>query len=434
MNFRLLYCLVALASTNLLASTRTCDPSGSVQTAKIDICYINPIVQTNTSDDLPKCHDNPTPLKQKSNLAAPEKKPFLFYYVLDSKEPFMQASVDYELKKLRQNCIPGVNWVAVINGHYMDDAIKGQPFQLTFCKEGIVERRPLPLELFYSLETKRKSIARGLPDEERHLFRFLLRIPPQAAGAFSHFPLAHPEFFVLLFEHVRGEIFPPGEFTPFIHTKSHGSVEMTLTGLTETSTEEKRACQLRTLDEHRPALRVEDILASAGSIVGLGTIQDDLDEIFRGSSLGAKNQNPSSGLGENQLGENQLGVQEGVGGPNGLGTTTGLQAENKFGLFHTSLGQMMGYLTRISPYKSEIAFWMLESCESGINEKQSVAHAQIGIQGLKAIYSASGSLWYRNLDWHEMLKSSGKSSGQLQERVLEETSLIPNYIFSEDKK
>src|SRR4051812_4149082 len=36
-----------------------------------------------------------------SNLS---KKPFLFYYVIDSEEPFMQIAVKYEIEKLKEEC------------------------------------------------------------------------------------------------------------------------------------------------------------------------------------------------------------------------------------------------------------------------------------------------------------------------------------------
>ena len=80
---------------------------------------------------------------------------------------------------------------------------------------------------------------------------------------------------------------------------------------------------------------------------------------------------------------------------------------------------------------------MFESCETNIQKKVLLNDYTKTLANLRSYYTAQGSLWYRNLNWHELLLGAAKAklnnqsisqSGLLQELVLKQTLSIPNYI------
>jgi len=417
------------------------------QTTHLEVTCASPFVYGTDQSKIP-CSADPTLPSQyqfKNNLSNPDKIPFLVYYAVDTLEPFMQASVDFEVKKLREGCTKNelINWVVFLNSHYVN-AENGIP-KFIFCKEGKVESREYPSELVESLNNKNYTIENAATIsiyDQLAVMMHLIRYPQYTEledGTYVDIgyqfakknPFAHPDYLYDLITYVRHDIFPYSNYIPFLHLKSHGSKEFLLTGLTTYQEEDKKNCQNEIISRVDELKKYQPIIPGQA---GLGDISQ-FDFNSYGQSLGnrARLSMENGGLGN----RGRLGASTGLGGIAGLGGNAGLSSLNHFGMNHLKAPQLITNLTLNAEVENEIAFIMFESCETNIQKKALLNDYTKTLANLRSYYTAQGSLWYRNLNWHELLFEAAKAklsnqtisqSGLLQELVLKQTLSIPNYI------
>jgi hypothetical protein len=151
------------------------------------------------------------------------------------------------------------------------------------------------------------------------------------------------------------------------------------------------------------------------------------------------------GLGQIGLGQVGLG-QVGLGATAGLGLgTSGLSAQNHFGLRHLSLLAAVNRFTAKVGGDAALGFLLIESCESRATRfavsPAGLADPALGpdpmtkgfrnLPRLYGFYSAEHSLWYRNVDW-DVIWGAWQGQGgaaTFQRRVIDWAKTIPNYDF-----
>lgn len=447
-----------------------------------------------TSESAPKFSQTSTPPVVISDLppSSKSKRAALIYYAVDSPEPFMTISVDHEIKSLRQACkAAAVDWVAVTNSFFMKRAVPS----VAVCRQGKYSLDPVDPKFVTLFNLKRQilldrakakpefmkwkfpgGVPEGNTDEEslalfnaEKEFASLPNFKPpfdaKRTKDFMDYPLSHPEFVHDVLSYVRDRIFEPTKYTYFVHLKSHGSHSLFLTGLTEEQAKGKADCQSGIIAKVK-AEKISETLSKAAGLgeIGLGEAPGLLGEApgglgeapgGLGEAPGGLGEAPGGlgeapgGLGEAPGGLGEIGLGEvGLGAPGGLGAAglgvNGLGALNHFGLGNTQMIQVLktflGNQSRledgipITSKDTEIAFLMFESCDSNNRKKQDVWREAFDkhTPGLRAYYSAAGSLWYRNLDWDKILKqwktdTAGRPD-ELRTLLIDWTTKIPNYV------
>ena len=449
--------------------------------------------------------------------------PFLFYYAIDTKEPFMRTTVDFEIKKLRQACAyqtNNVHWVAFVNSLYTGE-VTGKKYQFLYCGDrndhGYEIDSEQSLDRFQVLTLKKSQIdtlkikeflvSNGIlmTEDGEVEIDFHTRYGSEVNSAFSRVPLAHPDFFHDLFEISKNDLFvqEDKEFTPFVHIKSHGSKYAMMTGLTDNQEEKKNKCQdsvMNNEDESKNLIMGQWWNDVEKTGVGLGPIKFDkflvspftkvateleIDQDFyldceKSANAGKCVDVDSFGLPSKvldaegahldpdgghldadgghldpdgghldpdggHLGDegNGLGYESnGLGASDGLGiddTTLGIENEaglgvrNSFGTPYLKMIQLITKLTLVDENSSDIGFMMFESCESTVESKNTLFEfTKFNLPKLKAFYSAKGSLWYRNLNWHYSLVKANGNAGKLQEILLKSAAGIPNSCIANE--
>ena len=416
-NSCLFRCVLWSALVSILPYCKTRPEADSAETRSIsDTCDGEEFTQSVT----PAVKVDNGGVKLKSKAA-------LIYYAVDTSEPFMQASVDEEIRALRRSCnpsLPNVNWIVFTNSYYFGDGTSAGSKKFLMCKNGHGGDQVMhfPPSLVSRIEEKRQWIAQPLNNQKNPL-KIQVPYPSEVASTFGQYPLAHPDILHDLMDYA-GEQFSANTYTPFLHLKSHGSRTIILTGLTAEQTEKKALCQKKTI-------------ASKGITLGqIGLGQVGLGQVGLGQvGLG------QVGLGQVGLGQVGLGqVGLGVGNPGGLGASGlgehGLSTANHFGSpSNFVLASIFDVgSTASSPESMYFGFVMLESCDSNV-PAQSFTGRLLGLTNkIDAYYSAAGSLWYRNLNWDELFATwSGghdPTPASLQALLIQKTSQIPNYFMS----
>lgn len=299
------------------------------------------------------------------------------------------------------------------------------------------------------------------------LFDFSLR------DAFVDYYFSHPDLFFIVTELLKKTIFPKDKYLPFYHIKSHGSMNSLMTGLTNNQLTSKVQCQEKLMAANG-LIMTERYAAIKDGHTGLGFLpknrflvspfttkkylQDnniELDEYGTiictancdddvygdhggtlgdfGGRLSSERRRMGGDLGD---GGGRLGTDFGnLGATDALGSFEGALGKEDNGLgvlaaFGTPFLKMNQILTDMilnSPNSSTIPFMMFESCESNVTGKKTIFDFQkMNLPQLKAFYSAKGSLWYRNLNWHYLLDRAKGHSGDLQKAVISATLGISN--------
>lgn len=353
------------------------------------------------------------------------KKPFLIYYAIDTEEKFMQYSVRFEIAKLQQSCKsdPNVQFIAFLNSMY----IKKNSFIL--CKNSNL--RSINFNEFSSLNNslakKLKYMSITKHQNRSKLIRYSLDLSKNS-NAFSNYPLSHPDFLYELINFTITEktLFPNSKYAAYINLKSHGSKDHVLAGMHPCQIKSKilnsnnlikrilSRSEINFLDRMDTPEKVEKDLNIYGKIISKLQLGD-----MRG--LGSFEQ--ESKLGGNRLGGNRLSnFGSGLGDMYiGLGIGQGLGSEFSFGTNHTHLGMILNDLFKEGSDRT-LGFLMLESCES--NRNPSIYHKDLG--NIFGYYSSKKSLWYRNLNWWEILKNSEGLTLNMYHLLEAETSKIPN--------
>ncbi len=412
--------LILLSSLIQISSLSMAGISGSCGDTDIKLSSVctNPYQYSELGEYGPSMPDCSVPFSPKNNLLFPQKRPYLFYYAIDTTEPLMLGAIDYEIKKLRQTCnSDDIYFVAFTNGLYKKGTFVYCGVQNYRYKHIKSEGRFHVAYLPRDLSEKLSSFEELLLQEDNSEFSFPIPFAAGKGSEFAKYPLSHPDFFASLFSEVKDHIFPAKRFTPFIHIKSHGSNELVMTAPTPSALNEKVSCQEKMMAQQGTTL---DITAISSEGVGLGALTSDWEDDYNGSFLGI----------EVMLGiEVYLGIEVMLGAQFGQGIEVMLGSSNHFGLSYQKIPQVITHIADYSE-QSEVGFIMYESCESNLGTKKVLMNYQSGLPLLRAHYSAVGSLWYRNLDWHTILSQSN-NAGELQEALLSATRGIPNFITGE---
>lgn len=361
------------------------------------------------------------------------KKPFLIYYAVDSSEAFMKYSVRYEVARLLKSCKanPNVNFIALINSHFV------KKNQFLICKDQ--KPRYVKLSEFAQLnrllELKKKFIITGdHTSGERGPLKYMTKYFKEANKPFGKYLLAHPDFVYDLIHLVSNNenLFPSHTYAPFINFKSHGSKFEVLAGMYECQDKAKRLSankvianiltksEIRFLNSLKTPEKVEENLESYESIIS----KIDLgNERGVGAFKPEDESESSNNLGHDRLGHDRLG-----GAVSGLGVNQGLGTETAFGTINVALTWILDDLYP-SGSKNSLGFLMLESCES--NRYPYLFHEYL--ENVFGYYSAKESLWYRNLNWWDILERANGSTEQMIKILREETPKIPNIKVVENK-
>lgn len=412
---RTLIFLVLTALSNAKASLFTCDDINSIPKPTDErLDTVTMAFKTKSADMAnnykdPKFHDG--------------KKPFLIYFAIDSAEPFMQYSVGFELAKLIAACksSSNVNFVGLVNSLYAERN------EIIVCKNKNLSHINLASypELNTSLKEKRKYISEGdHTSSETGPLNYLVRYYPHTNRAFGRFPLAHPDFMHDLIKLVITEkdLFPGNGYMPFLHLKSHGSSETLLSGLHDCQTQSKVLAQEKVISSklgNKDRKLLQNLSSPAAVAKNVETYEKILNKLYLGNSAGVGSY---SNLGERNLGERNLGNGNSLGNiVTGLGAGEGLGAEFAFGLHHVNANAVLRDLFGDDKGGS-IGFIMFEACDT--NRDPSFHHQYIG--NILGFYSASHSLWYRNLNWWALLEKANNSTLNLLELLKEKTAEIQN--------
>jgi hypothetical protein len=258
------------------------------------------------------------------------KKPFLFYYAVDSEEAFMQYSIKLEVEQLKKVCkeSPDVNFVVLLNSLYLAKN------EITVCKNQTVEQVALTKFARFNQSLLTKLDYLSLGDHTSNLLgpmTMLVRYPLTTNDAFKKYPFAHPDFLYDFLKLVLSEpsLFPSNVYMPFVNLKSHGSKRNLLSGLQECQAKAKVKSQEKMINDHLSSEQKALLQSESYSPQYL----ELLDKLDIGPNSGSRDPGPqpvelgstglgcygpgSKGLGSNGLGSNGLG-SNGLGS-NGLG-------------------------------------------------------------------------------------------------------------------
>lgn len=366
------------------------------------------------------------------NILRNNKIPFLVYYVIDSEEPFMKYATSYELSMLIKSCLDSelINFAAILNSLYVKE---NKFFVCKNKKPAWVKIDEIPA-LEKKLKLKRQELLTGDNTVFNSVFSYRVSFNKSVNIPFSKFPLAHPDFMYDILDAIFNDLrlFPDRKYIPVLHLKSHGSREIVLSGLYECQLNAKIRSQIETmrlllheeeinfLEEYDPFLIKRDKLATFEKIIsklGLGPLAQSNET--HGQNVSDRNLG-NINLGNINLSSTfQVGLSSGLGGVlTSLGANDGLGSDNSFGLDHLTLNTVLDDLFYATS-KRRLAFLMLESCDTNRDATFEFKYAR----NLFGYFSASHSLWYRNIDWWKILRDS---KGEL-------SNLIP-LIDKESKK
>lgn len=321
----------------------------------------------------------------------------VIYYAIDTREAFMQAAVDEDIRALRASCEltadpqkkARINWIAFVNSHFID----GTPSYLR-CKAG---------------EFKEESFSDTFnADLQPVLDKITNPATYSASGAdlaatkvqgYKDFPFADYRVLRAMLKHAR-TVFPADSHVYHLHIKSHGSAKLALTGLTETQWKKKDDCQKAVLAEK--GLTLPEI--SLGN-AGLSRTEEGQPQMLGEEGQVYLGEEGQAVLGEE--GQAVLGDEDqpllGTDGQTVLGDDDiGLGADTHFG---SSVNNVIAEVTNfllVNP-NTRIGYLILEGCYSAGGQSFLAAATNLGgvllEERMSRIYAASGSLWYRNFDW-----------------------------------
>lgn len=208
-----------------------------------------------------------------------EKEPYLIYYVVDygkEAEPKFSAVADFEVSALEKICDGSnssehVNFVLIRNSQIIKDG------QYSICKRGKLSYGKIALQsdgrvnlgeasselgylgacqdilnyVSYTSKEKKKLMSCNdkylfpLPHNDTSNYPMVSKAIEKVTqeqkkeeiqdlnliGKYAEFPLASADFLYAFLRDVRTVDFPDDEFIPFIHIKSHGAYDYSITGV-----------------------------------------------------------------------------------------------------------------------------------------------------------------------------------------------------------
>lgn len=333
------------------------------------------------------------------------------YYAVDTREKFMQAAVDEDIRSLRAACEltadpekrAKVNWLAFLNSHFAD----GTPTFL-MCEAGVFSENEYPAATLTQIKNYLND-----PQNPASYANLPAELAAIKVDGYTKYPFAHFKVLGRVMSLAR-KLFDPATHVFHLHIKSHGSAMLALTGLTDEQTAAKEDCQNKILTAQNITLpQVEYGQAGVkhnedGSVLSLGEGE--------GVTLGADGQVILGDNGQVILGDNgQVILGDGgqiILGNDGqiiLGDEMGLGAASHFG---SSLQEVTSEISNFaaSTPNLKMGYVILEGCYSGgsVNFLGTFMPIMQGFIEKKVarIYAASGSLWYRNFEWSRYLTGS----------------------------
>lgn len=376
------------------------------------------------------------PVAQDSNKKLENKTPFLVYYAVDSTEAFMQYSIRFEVASLIENCrkSSNVNFVGLVNSLYTEKN------QIIVCKDRTLTNINLSQfsELDKKLKLKRNHILTADDDsDDMGPMEYRSAHLDESNKAFWKYPLAHPDFLYELINLVmtNENIFPTDIYAPFLNLKSHGSQFNVLAGMHKCQEKAKELSANKAINqtlskEEIKFLNKQDTFEK----VALNLIQ--YENIIGKIGLGNLRNNPDSSnnqLGEFNMGEFNMGEFNMGDAIAGLSVDHGLGGELAFGTgqpqLNWVLADLFGSMADDTPSDKALGFLMLESCDT--KRDSELFHSYLN--NVYGYYSAQHSLWYRNLNWWELLEMAEGSSLKLAEILKEKTAQIPNIELVKSK-
>lgn len=404
----LIICQVSNAWSNIyICSSPSAKPVTTNESIKSELIL---------STSLPYIESNKTNVKNLEN-----KSPFLIYYAVDSKEEFMQNSVRFEVAKLLNNCRQNSNvqFVAFLNSLYVDQN------SFILCKNKKVSFLNFNKfsEIDKKLKVKRKYFSRkGQKEYEYGPLDYLVDLQT-ADSPYFYYPLAHPDFLydLVSFTILNQDLFPSDKYAAFLNLKSHGSESTVLSGLHSCQEKAKNLTSKKIIKKILTRSEIE-ILKKLNSPIKVEREMEIFEKIVSKLDLGSVHGIGSFNEDEEKLGNDRLSIfSDGLG--NGLSQlhSTGLGASLSFGTDQANLGWVLRDIF-INGSDKSLGFLMLESCET--NRNPYVYHKYIS--NVFGYYTAKKSLWYRNLNWWELLERAEGSSEKLVEILKVATAKIPN--------
>lgn len=362
--------------------------------------------------------------------------PFLIYYAIDSKEPLMQYSVKYEIAKLKESCEKSdkVNFIAFLNSLYVEKN------EFILCKQNVFST--VSFDKYYkstgeSLAAKRKFLRTGdHTGELPGMMTYLVRYKDVVNEAFYDYPLAHPDFLydLITLATTEGTLFPSSKYVPFLNLKSHGSKNNVLSGLHKCQVDAKTRSQEKQLKD--------TLSPSELTLLNQDNYFNDLAEIEPLLKRIALSETDAIGsLGGQFMGGQFMGGQfmggqfmggQFMGGQfmgqaiAGLGNSEGLGTDFSFGTYHIALSSVLIHLFNDRNDRF-LGFAMLESCDTNRN----VTFHQESLEYVLGVYSANHSLWYRNLNWWNILENANGSTLKMIQQLRAITPLIRNIVVTE---
>lgn len=359
------------------------------------------------------------------------RTPALLYYVVDSEDPFMQMAVDYEMQQLKSACRQGgpINWLAVINSAILKDRY------VAFCKDGHYGNQRITDSGFERTFASVSAVGQG---PANGTLKFPVSVTAENRPylpLYAHYPMAHPDLFLKVLEMTKEAFFPADQYDLFVHAKAHGSNHLMMTGLTPETLARKVTNQTAfwTSVNSSEAPLPGFALGDAGRSEGITQPPKFLRQAGLGEALG------QAGLDANPPGSTpsdsrSVPLVDGLGQfLMGIGNA---QINNYFGIWPMSLQKVLAYLKAgqsADRSGSPLAFLLIESCDSSIYQSDEQASSLYGLMPLGGFYSATGSLWYRNIDWDIIFDAwkTDPSSAHMINILANWTKKIPNYHFPE---
>jgi len=378
--------------------------------------------------------------------------PVVIYYVVDTPEPYMQLALDYEIKAFEKSCNRerAANWVLFINSYFTQN-----DGEVIYCRNG--------LRHVVKLATAAPAVYQEIQDKIALLADHA--VPPKVLAASMLFPVAltdqnmayrnlyktYPLANVDVFYHLKRwteqlDLFPTGQYLPVVHFKAHAAraheraMNLLLTGMTNAALNEKikeqEAHRNKIVNQPKFVVALPKISYGQAGRNKLSVSETILDQIglakvpTDSEAMTSADGKSKPGLGAYGLGAYGLGAY-------GLGAY-GLVAQGFFGANAYAMQAAFDKLANETPDgaatkgdEPRLGFALFEACEANINSSAGMRlFATAGNRSIHALYAPSGFLWYRNLNWDEILsdKAARSSGKQLVKILSHSTGKIKNYF------
>lgn len=436
-----------------------------------------------------------------SDSGIEKRVPYLLYYAVDSveTEPFLSHAINYEFNQLKNICNGNahVNWIFIRNS----EVVTYKKFHA--CNHGSYEEYSIAGLLEYIQEKidnlKRVKLSENIENCTVHSNSYLddmdyLKSCYQDKTILNHaqytryfdlqnvmlkggfinqnefqeikqeelllekykdFPLAYPEFFELVINStlIMHPFINQSLYVPFIHVKTHGHIDYGITGLLPHQIKSKKDYQTKQINQlstydlnltKEITGQKEIVKASVSKFYELINEKIKREEIEVATNIEEENNqvNEDSAFNLSQDMCNGLGSEseDSLSASSSNAAFLGTETDG-LGVGNIYLGNHIGITpAQIITKVYDTGFLFLEACDAnlGSTEFQNIKFEKP--VGFSAMYSAQGSLWYRNIDWDLIFNELGKEktisyhSSLMQYLIIDVTKSVKNYVYTDSKK